>query len=73
MESHVNSDQSDSLLTRPEAAKYLGLRPATLEVWAVKGRGPRFIKLGARAVRYRKSDVQAWVNACASADDARQL
>ena len=47
-------------LTTPQAAAYLGLRPATLEQWRWSGRGPRFIKLG-RACRYRLSDLEQFI------------
>lgn len=44
-------------------ARYLGLPPRTLEQWRYLGRGPAFVKLGDRHVRYRKSDVDAWLAA----------
>ena len=56
---------NDPLLTRQEAADLLKLKRSTLEVWAVTGAGPRFIKLG-RAVRYPLSTLQTWLNACAN-------
>lgn len=53
----------DRMMTRVEAARYLGLRPATLEAWASRGSVLLpFSKLG-RAVRYRKSDLDAFVKA----------
>jgi excisionase family DNA binding protein len=47
-------------LTRKEAADYLNIKKGTLEVWAVTGKGPQFMKLG-RAVRYRKIDLDAYM------------
>lgn len=47
-------------LNTPEAAKYLGLQPATLEAWRCRGGGPRFVKLG-RAVRYRWADLHEYI------------
>ena len=53
----------DRMMTRVEAAQYLGLRPATLEAWASRGVVDLpFSKLG-RAVRYRKSDLDQFVAA----------
>lgn len=53
--------QSD-LLTRREAAAYLGVTPETLAVWASTRRYPlRFIKIG-RLSKYRKSDLDAFIN-----------
>ena len=48
-------------LTTNQAAEALGVKPATLEVWRCQGRGPRFLKLG-RVVRYRQSDLEAFLN-----------
>lgn len=50
----------DPLLTREQAAAHLGLKPQTLAVWAMKGEGPRYIRLGSR-VRYRVSDIEAFL------------
>jgi len=50
----------DKLLTRRDAARLLNLKISTLEAWAVRGGGPAFVKLG-RAVRYRESDLLAFV------------
>ena len=45
------------LLTRQQAAAYLGVKPQTLSVWACTKRyGLPFIKVG-RLVRYRVSDL----------------
>lgn len=53
----------DPLLTRREAAQRLGLSPHTLAVWSCTGRVkiPE-VRLG-RSVRYRLSDVDAFVEA----------
>lgn len=52
----------DRLLTRSEVHTYFGLTQRFLEVAAVKGNGPPFVKLG-RAVRYRVGDVREWIEA----------
>jgi predicted DNA-binding transcriptional regulator AlpA len=51
----------DRLLSEGEAAEYLGLSPHTLNRWRVVRAGPPFIKIGAKAVRYRLPDLAAWV------------
>lgn len=57
----VTRFQSD-LLTRREAAAYLGVTPETLAVWASTRRYPlRFVKIG-RLAKYRKSDLDAFIN-----------
>lgn len=39
----------------------LGLKRQTLDVWACRGRGPRFTRRGHR-VRYSVLDVAAWLD-----------
>lgn len=49
------------LMTRIEAAKYLGLGHHTLDVWASNGSSDlKYIKIG-RSVKYRKSDLDAFI------------
>lgn len=50
------------LITTVEAARRLGLHPTTLGTWRVEGRGPKYVKLGARKVRYRESDIEDWLD-----------
>ncbi len=48
---------SSPLLTRKQAAEYLGLEPRTLDVWACTKRyNLKFIKVG-RLAKYRKEDL----------------
>jgi hypothetical protein len=49
------------LLTPEEAGAQLGLTPGALAQLRYIGGGPRFIKLTAKAVRYRQSDLDAWI------------
>ncbi|MEN7430391.1 helix-turn-helix domain-containing protein [Chromobacterium sp. TRC.1.1.SA] len=55
------SDSKDRLLSRPEAAAWLGLSPYTLNEWASTGRyGLRYYRIG-RKCMYRLSDIQAFI------------
>lgn len=60
----VNASQGadiEELLDTAAAAEFLGLSATTLQIWRSVGRYDlRFVKLG-RAVRYRKSDLEAWL------------
>jgi len=47
-------------LDTKRAAEVLGLQKNTLEAWRSRGGGPPFVKLG-RAVRYRQSDLETWI------------
>ena len=52
----------DPLLTRVEAADYLGVKPSTLAQWASNGSSElTFIKVG-RLVKYRVSDLQKFLD-----------
>ena len=57
MQSETFTDER--LLSRAEVHTHFGLTQRFLEVAAVKGNGPPFIKIG-RSVRYRCGDVRAW-------------
>lgn len=55
-------DRSAALLmTEKEAALLLDFSVRTLQAWRVRGGGPRFVKVSARCVRYRQSDLDSWV------------
>ncbi len=57
------SDHNQStFMTTKQAAALLGLKPNTLEIWRLRGCGPRFVKLN-RAVRYRLTDLESFVEA----------
>jgi hypothetical protein len=49
-------------VARKVAADRLGVSDRTLENWAVRGGGPRFIKAGRRVV-YRIRDLDDWAAA----------
>lgn len=51
----------DALVRQEEAARLLGVSPRCLEAWRYKGGGPRFVRISARCVRYRRSDLHAWL------------
>ena len=51
----------DALLNTKEAAKYLNLQPCTLEKWRSQKRGPKAIRLGTKAIRYRKSALDTFI------------
>lgn len=56
------AELNDALISRETAANYLGVKPATLACWASTKRYPiPMIKVG-RSVKYRKSDLDAFIN-----------
>jgi len=51
-----------SLLTPHEAAEFLRVPESTLAQWRSQRRGPRFVKLERRLVRYRASDLEEYLS-----------
>lgn len=52
---------TEVLLDEKQAAAFLKLKVHTMQVWRLKGYGPPHLRLSARAVRYRESDLNAWL------------
>lgn len=53
---------ADRLLSTEALAEYLGVPIKTVYTWNSEGSGPRRIRVG-KHVRYRRSDVDAWLDA----------
>jgi len=64
MSSDHNQIQSKAILRPPEAARYLGLSVSTLAKQRLRGDGPRFVKLGSRAVGYSLNELDAYLVSC---------
>ena len=64
--------ETPRILRTEGAARYVGLKPATLEkLRLIGGGGPRFIRLGVRAVGYDVHDLDAWIEECRRASAAK--
>jgi excisionase family DNA binding protein len=59
--------EQESTLTPLKAAKYLGISEASLRLWRSEGKGPRHFRAGEKLVRYRRADLDAWIEARLSA------
>ena len=57
------------LLTPGELAEFLNVSPRTIETWRYQRKGPRAVRVGG-VLRFRESDVEAWLEA--NADPAPQ-
>ena len=55
-----------------EAAAILGIKSTTLEAWRCRGGGPAFLKMGG-AVRYRESDLQAFIESRIRQNTSRKV
>ena len=51
----------ESLVDDQRVAQMLSVSPETLKRWRQLGSGPLFVRVGPRAVRYRPSDIAAWL------------
>lgn len=62
-----NSELSSpsALMDERSLSCLLGVSVRTVQAWRVKGGGPVFLKFNNRLVRYRKADVEAWLEALA--------
>jgi predicted DNA-binding transcriptional regulator AlpA len=45
----------------PEAASLLAVSLSLLKKWRIGGGGPRFVRLGGRAIGYRRVDLSEWI------------
>lgn len=59
----MTAERNDHLVIPQTVADYLGTTTANLAQMRYRGTGPKFVKLGHRAVRYRWSDIEAWIDA----------
>lgn len=63
----------ERLLTEKEAAAMLGLQPSTLRRWRSVGQPgqPEFVRVAGRAIRYRLSDLTAYMGQLETGGGAR--
>lgn len=52
---------SEALLTIDDVATFLAVPVASVYTWNTRGTGPRRIRVG-RHVRYRRADVESWLD-----------
>ena len=55
------ADDPDRLIDEREAAGFLCYSVRALQNWRVRGGGPRFVKVSARSIRYRRRDLNRWI------------
>lgn len=47
--------------TPKQAAKYVGISEGALRLWRAEGKGPRYFRAGEKLVRYRRTDLDNWI------------
>jgi predicted DNA-binding transcriptional regulator AlpA len=66
-----NTLMLDDLLTYADLARLTGESIMTHRRRKMLGTGPRFLLIGGRHIRFRSSDVTAWLDSCANRQGAR--
>ena len=61
--SNFTEIELNQLMGERAAADVLCYTVRALQNWRYRGGGPRYIKVSARSVRYRRSDLLAWIDA----------
>lgn len=56
----TESSPYPTLLTYSALSTYLKIKPGTLRKWVMEEKLP-FLKIGGKAVRFRKSDIDLWL------------
>lgn len=54
-------DHLDRLIPERDAADFLGYTTRALQNWRLRGGGPYFLKVSKRSIRYRRRDLNDWV------------
>lgn len=55
------NDYMNMLLHENDAADFLSVSVRSLQGWRSKGGGPQYVKISARAIRYRRKDLIEWL------------
>ena len=51
----------NQLISEHDAAEFLHHSVKTLQGWRCKNIGPKFVRISGRSIRYRRRDLQEWV------------
>lgn len=65
IENHDNASREDldRLVDEREAASILCYSVRALQNWRHRGGGPKYVKVSARSIRYRRRDLLDWIEA----------
>lgn len=63
----TNKPETKQLLTEKDVWAIYGLKLSTLRNWRTLRKGPRFLKLNAKKVMYRQTDVEDFLDGCVQA------
>jgi predicted DNA-binding transcriptional regulator AlpA len=60
----MSATSNQEILSEREVSNWLGISEPTLFRHRRNGTGPRFIRLSARRIAYRRSAVEEWLGGC---------
>jgi DNA-binding transcriptional regulator YiaG len=72
-EPHVAREVDQLNLAEPAAAAYLNVSEAVLRYWRRNGGGPQFFRAGAKLIRYRRRDLDVWIEAHLSTTNTQPM
>ena len=58
---------NENALNERRSARYLGVSEGVLRLWRSQGKSPRYFRAGEKLVRYRRADLDSWIEARLSA------
>ncbi len=67
------SEYLDQLLNEQEAAKSLSYSVRALQNWRLRGGGPKYVKVSARSIRYRRRDLIRWIETRTRANSSEAM
>lgn len=60
------------LLTTKQAAALLNIKPGTMAIWRLQGKGPRYLKIS-KAVRYSVNDLNEFIDQSVRASTSESI
>ena len=57
----MTNDSKDGYLSETHAAEYLSLSKKSLQRWRFNRQGPPYVKLNMKTIRYRREDLDQWM------------
>lgn len=57
----ANAPENFAVMTEKQAADYLKVKVRTVQAWRYRGGGPQYVRGSSKYVRYRKEDVDQWL------------
>ncbi len=54
-------NEQQNALSEREAARYVGVSPSVFRLWRAEGSGPVYFRAGSKLIRYRRVDLDTWI------------